>query len=80
MKVVTDQLIKLGINKRDVRLESNLTDDLNLDSLDTVELVMEMEKKYNIAISDAKAEKLKTVGNVVDHLFENAKDGVADGR
>ena len=51
----------------------SFTNDLGADSLDTVELIMEFEKEFNIAIPDDQAEKIGTVGDAVNYITENAK-------
>jgi acyl carrier protein len=52
--------------------EASFTNDLGADSLDTVELIMEFEKEFNIAIPDEQAEKIATVGDAVTYITENA--------
>lgn len=59
---------KLGVNADQVKPESSFVDDLGADSLDTVELVMAFEEKFNIEIPDEDAEKMKTVGDAVNYL------------
>ena len=59
---------QLGVKKEEIRPESSFVDDLGADSLDTVELIMKMEEEFDIEIPDEEAEKLKTVGNVVEYL------------
>jgi acyl carrier protein len=54
-------------------MEASFTNDLGADSLDTVELIMEFEKEFNIAIPDDQAEKIQTVGEAVKYIEENAK-------
>ena len=49
-------------------------DDLNADSLDTVELVMEFEDEFEMSIPDEEAEKIRTIGQTVDYVVENCKD------
>ncbi len=63
---------KLGVNEADVTEEATFTD-LGADSLDTVELVMEFEKEFNIAIPDDIAEKISTVGDAIKYIEENVK-------
>lgn len=69
-KIIVDQL---NVNEEQVTSEASFLDDLGADSLDTVELIMEFEKEFNIAIPDDQAEKISTVGQAVDYITENAK-------
>ena len=64
---------KLGVDENEVTMEASFTNDLGADSLDTVELIMEFEKEFNIAIPDDQAEKIATVGDAVNYITENAK-------
>jgi acyl carrier protein len=64
---------KLGVDENEVTNEASFTNDLGADSLDTVELIMEFEKEFNIAIPDDQAEKIATVGEAVAHIEENVK-------
>jgi acyl carrier protein len=64
---------KLGVDASEVTTEASFTNDLGADSLDTVELIMEFEKEFNIAIPDDQAEKIGTVGDAVKYITENAK-------
>ena len=64
---------KLGVDETEVTPEASFTNDLGADSLDTVELIMEFEKEFNIAIPDDQAEKIGTVGEAVSYIEENAK-------
>lgn len=61
---------KLGVDESEVTHEANFTNDLGADSLDTVELIMEFEKEFDISIPDEDAEKIATVGNAIDYLQE----------
>ncbi|MCO4818551.1 MAG: acyl carrier protein [Bacteroidetes bacterium] len=71
---VTDIIVdKLGVESSEVTLEASFTNDLGADSLDTVELIMEFEKEFNIAIPDEQAEKIGTVGQAVSYIEENTK-------
>ena len=63
---------KLGVDENEVVAEASFTNDLGADSLDTVELIMEFEKEFNIAIPDDQAEKIGTVGQAIEYI-ENAK-------
>ena len=64
---------KLGITDSEVTPEASFTTDLGADSLDTVELIMEFEKQFDISIPDAEAENIKTVGDAITYLEANAK-------
>ena len=64
---------KLGVDENEVTLEASFTNDLGADSLDTVELIMEFEKEFNIAIQDNQAEKIGTLRNAIKYIDENAK-------
>jgi len=61
---------KLGVDESEVTPEANFTNDLGADSLDTVELIMEFEKEFDISIPDEDAENIATVGNAIDYLQE----------
>lgn len=64
---------KLGVDESEVTLEASFTNDLGADSLDTVELIMELEKEFNISIPDEQAETIATVGDAVKYLESNSK-------
>ena len=64
-KIIVD---KLGVDESEVTNEASFTNDLGADSLDTVELIMEFEKEFDISIPDEEAEKIQTVGEVIDYL------------
>ena len=64
---------KLGVDDKEVTPEASFTNDLGADSLDTVELIMEFEKEFNIAIPDDQAEKIATVGQAIDYIEKNVK-------
>ncbi len=64
---------KLGVDESEVTPEASFTNDLGADSLDTVELIMEFEKEFNMSIPDDKAENIGTVGEAIKYLEENAK-------
>ena len=70
MSEILEQIVpiiaeKLGVNPSEVTLEASFTNDLGADSLDTVELMMDFEKTFNIAIPDDQQESIVTVGDVV---------------
>jgi len=64
-KIIVD---KLGVEESQVTPEANFTSDLGADSLDTVELIMEFEKEFNISIPDEQAETIGTVGQAIEYL------------
>lgn len=59
---------KLGVDESEVTNEASFTNDLGADSLDTVELIMEFEKEFDIQISDDNAEKIASVGDAVTFI------------
>jgi len=59
---------RLGADKEKVTLEASFKEDLNADSLDVVELIMELEDEFNIEISDEDAEGISTVGEVLNYI------------
>ena len=59
---------KLGVDESEVTTSASFTNDLGADSLDTVELIMEFEKEFDIQIPDDKAEKIETVGDVIEYV------------
>ncbi len=63
---------KLGVEESEVTPEASFTNDLGADSLDTVELIMEFEKEFNLSIPDDQAENIGTVGQAIDYLEKNA--------
>ena len=64
---------KLGVDENEVTPEASFTNDLGADSLDTVELIMEFEKEFDIAIPDDQAEKIGTVGEAIAYIEYNTK-------
>ena len=64
---------KFGVDERKVKPEATFTNDLGADSLDTVELIMELEKEFNITIPDDQAEKIATVGDAIAYVEANAQ-------
>jgi acyl carrier protein len=64
---------KLGVDESEVTNEASFTNDLGADSLDTVELIMEFEKEFDLAIPDDQAEKISTVGEAIAHIEEAIK-------
>ena len=64
---------QLGVSPEKVKLDSTLTDDLAADSLDLVELVMNIEEEFDIHIPDEEAENISSVGDLVDFIKKNIK-------
>jgi acyl carrier protein len=64
---------KLGVEESEVVAEASFTNDLGADSLDTVELIMEFEKEFNVSIPDDQAENIATVGQAIAYLEAHAK-------
>jgi acyl carrier protein len=67
-KVIEIVAEQLGVEKDKIKPESNFVNDLGADSLDTVELVMELEEEFDISIPDEAAEKISTVGEAIRHI------------
>lgn len=67
-KVTEIVVNKLGVEESQVTPEASFTKDLGADSLDTVELIMEFEKEFDLTIDDSDAEKILTVGDVINYL------------
>jgi acyl carrier protein len=61
---------KLGVDEADVTTDASFTNDLGADSLDTVELIMEFEKEFDLTIPDEEAEEIATVGDAIEYLEE----------
>ena len=64
---------KLGVEMSEVTPEASFSNDLGADSLDTVELIMEFEKEFNLSIPDEQAETITTVGQAISYLEEHSK-------
>lgn len=64
---------RLGVEADQVKPEAQFVNDLGADSLDTVELIMALEEEFDVEIPDEKAEKIKTVGEAVEYIEQNAK-------
>ena len=69
-RIITD---KLGVEESQVIPEASFTNDLGADSLDTVELIMELEKEFDLSIPDEEAEKIVTVGDAIAFIENNKK-------
>jgi acyl carrier protein len=67
IKIVSEQM---GAEKGEITMETSFVNDLNADSLDTVELVMEFEDEFEISIPDEEAEKIHTVGAAVEYIVK----------
>ena len=63
---------KLGVDEDKINIEASFDDDLGADSLDTVELIMQLEEEFGMEIPDEEAEKLTTVGSAVDYIDSHA--------
>ncbi|MFT4606068.1 MAG: acyl carrier protein [Rhodothermales bacterium] len=63
---------KLGVDDDDITNDASFTNDLGADSLDTVELIMEFEKEFDLTIPDEEAENIATVGDAVTYIQEKA--------
>lgn len=72
MQIVAEQM---NVDKSEIKRETSFVNDLNADSLDTVELVMELEDEFDLTIPDEEAEKLKTVGEAIDYIKKHGKLG-----
>ena len=67
IEIVSEQM---GVEKSEITRETSFINDLNADSLDTVELVMEFEDEFDMSIPDEEAEKIQTVGAAIDYIVE----------
>lgn len=72
-KVIDIIVDKLGVDPSEVTPEASFTNDLGADSLDTVELIMEFEKEFNMSIPDDQAENIQTVGQAIAYIEEHAQ-------
>jgi len=70
VEIVSEQM---GVDKSQISRETSFINDLNADSLDTVELVMEFEDEFDMSIPDEEAEKIQTVGAAIDYIVNIAK-------
>lgn len=69
-KVTSIIVEKLGVDEADIAPEASFTNDLGADSLDTVELIMEFEREFELTIPDEEAENIATVGDAISYLTE----------
>ncbi|MEX0930441.1 MAG: acyl carrier protein [Candidatus Paceibacterota bacterium] len=67
-KVISIVAEQLRIDKDEIARETHFVNDLNADSLDTVELVMDFEEEFEVSIPDEQAEKIETIGQVIDAI------------
>ncbi|MFP4354701.1 MAG: acyl carrier protein [Phycisphaerae bacterium] len=72
IEIVSEQM---GVDKTEITRETSFVNDLNADSLDTVELVMEFEDEFDLSIPDEEAEKIQTVGQAIDYIEGNMGQG-----
>src|SRR5947207_7675219 len=71
-KVIDIVAEQMGVDKSEISRETSFANDLNADSLDTVELVMEFEDEFETSIPDEEAEKIQTVGQAIDYIKQAA--------
>jgi acyl carrier protein len=71
-KVIAIVAEQMGVEKSEINRNTDFVTDLNADSLDTVELVMEFEDEFETSIPDEQAEKIKTVGQAIEYIKEQA--------
>ena len=71
VEIVSEQM---GVEKAEITRDTSFINDLNADSLDTVELVMEFEDEFDMSIPDEEAEKIQTVGAAIDYIASISKD------
>lgn len=71
MQIVSEQM---SVDKNEISRNTSFVNDLNADSLDTVELVMELEDEFELTIPDEEAEKLKTVGDAIDYVRKHLEN------
>jgi acyl carrier protein len=71
-KVIEIVAEQMNVDKSEITRETSFVNDLNADSLDTVELVMEFEDQFELSIPDEEAEKIQTVGQAIDYIREHS--------
>ena len=72
VKVIEIVAEQMGVDKSEITRETSFVNDLNADSLDTVELVMEFEDEFELSIPDEEAEKIQTVGQAIDYIEQHS--------
>lgn len=72
-KVISIVSEQLGVDKAEISRDTSFVNDLNADSLDTVELIMELEDAFETSIPDEEAEKIQTVGQAIDYIVQHKK-------
>ena len=75
IEIISEQM---GVDKSEITRETSFINDLNADSLDTVELVMEFEDEFDMSIPDEEAEKIQTVGAAIDYISNIAQSKSQD--
>ena len=73
-KVIEIVAEQMGVDRGEIARDTNFTNDLNADSLDTVELVMEFEDEFDTSIPDEEAEKIQTVGQAIEYIVSHMGD------
>lgn len=76
-KVISIVAEQMGVDKGEINRDTNFVNDLNADSLDTVELVMEFEDEFETSIPDEEAEKIQTVGQAIDFIASHLENKTA---
>ena len=76
IEIISEQM---GADKSEISRETSFINDLNADSLDTVELVMEFEDEFDMSIPDEEAEKIQTVGAAIDYILNTQKTKKSGG-
>ncbi len=78
-KVIAIVAEQMGVDKSEIKRESSFMNDLNADSLDIVELVMEFEDQFGTSIPDDQSDKIQTVGSAIDYIKANFGAGPSKG-
>lgn len=72
-KVTKIVVERLNVKEEEVTMEAGIKEDLGADSLDVVDLIMELEEEFDLTIEDEEAEKMSTIGDVVSYIEKHAK-------